>query len=69
MIKKEKKKTYYETEVVTDVLCDNCGGSLIGEDDDIYKVTIGQYYFIEHRGTLGSSEFYDYAAHLCEKMC
>ena len=62
----EKKKIYYTTDVITDVLCDNCGISLVGDDDFVYKVQIDSLYFIEDKQFLSGSGFSDYSIHLCE---
>lgn len=67
MIKREKKKIYYESEVVTDVLCDNCGKSLANENSFIHRVEISTLYFIEDRQSLEGSDFYDYSLELCEE--
>lgn len=67
MIKREKKKIYYESEVVTDVFCDNCGKSLANEDNFIHRVEISSLYFIEGRRSLGGSDFLDYSLDLCEE--
>lgn len=64
--KMEKKKIYYTTDVITDVLCDNCGKSLIGDDDFVYKVQIDSLYYVKDKQFLGGSDFSDHCVYLCE---
>lgn len=65
MIKKERKKTYCTMEIITDVICDNCGKSLINEDDFINRIEVTSLYYIKDIQTLSDSGFYDYKLDLC----
>lgn len=66
IIIKEKRKIHYEAEAITDVKCDNCGKSLVGDDEFIYKVETRSAYYVKDREFLSSSGFSDYSLDLCE---
>lgn len=66
MIIKERKKVSFERNVITDVICDNCGKS-INEDDYVHRVKISTLYFIKGLEYLEESDFYDYCLDLCDE--
>ena len=66
MIKEEVQKTYYTSNVIVDVTCDDCGISLISDDQFINRVEAGTLYFLEGRPFLESSGFHDYKLDLCD---
>lgn len=68
MIKYENKKTYYTTDIIVDVTCDDCGVSMIGDDDFITEITTNNLYCVDNESTgLDSTGFSKYTLHLCEK--
>lgn len=66
MIKKEKQKHYYETNVITGATCDVCGKDLTDEDEKIIRVQLRHYYFQEKATSLGDYEM-GLTKELCEK--
>jgi len=64
MIRTEKKKTYYETELISEVICDICGKDLTQEDEKIVVVGLRDRYFNEDSQYLG-----DYETGLRKELC
>ena len=64
MIKTEKKKTYYETELISEVICDICGKDLTQEDEKIVAINLRDRYFDEDSQYLG-----DYETGLRKELC
>lgn len=67
MIKKESERVCYTKEVVTDVFCDKCGKSLVGEDDEIVEISIQGKYFIENESFLHYSGLNGEMKELCRE--
>lgn len=65
MIKKSKQKTYYETELIDEIICDKCGKDLTKEEE-FCIINVDVVYFDDERKKLEDLDV-GYTKHLCNK--